>query len=144
MNLSGNWKGEYKYGKDYPEQFRGKSVPFEFELIDNDGAITGTCIDDIVEEIEGNECHLTGTFNQGHISFKKRYKYAMALNEDGTLLPDDKIESDGVDYTGRHCNNFLTREKYFKGTWSITGVFLDEDNLSYPFKCTGRWKMSRK
>ena len=70
MNITGKWKGTYTYGEGYSASHIGKSEPFELELVDEAGKITGTCIDKLVNFIKGNEAHILGSFLQNEITFK--------------------------------------------------------------------------
>ena len=62
MNLTGNWNGQYSYGKGYPKNIIGKSEAFEFDIKDSDEIFTGTCIDQIVKTKPGNEPKIEGVF----------------------------------------------------------------------------------
>ena len=143
MNLTGHWKGKYRYGQGYPAPHFGKSETFEFDIVDQDGTLSGTCIDELVKARPGNESYILGTFKQNQIVFKKRYKFHFVFDETGAMVIDDKLKFDGVDYKGRLRKRFFTRKVYFSGEWSITGELKDENNLTQSFVCKGTWKMSK-
>lgn len=143
MNLTGHWKGKYTYGSGYPPNIKGKSEPFEFEIKDEGGLFDGTCIDEVVKEIKGNESFIYGVFKEGEIKFKKTYKYHLVFNESNNLIIEDHIQSDGVDYTGRLYKKIFSTKRYFKGKWSITSQYADEDNRIQTYISGGTWKMSK-
>jgi hypothetical protein len=143
MNLTGLWEGKYTYREGYPTQYVGRSEPFEFDIVDKDGTLSGTCIDELVKAKEGNESYIIGTFKQNEIAFKKRYKFHFAVDESGSFILDDKLKFDGVDYKGRLYKKFFSRKPYFSGEWNITCEFKDENNLTQTFICKGTWKMSK-
>jgi hypothetical protein len=144
MNLTGHWTGHYTYGEGYPQSVIGNSEKFEIELIDNNGAITGTCIDSVVRAKEGNECYLIGTFRENKITFKKRYRFHMVIDEPGIFSEDiDDVKSDGVDYTGKYYKGFLSRRIRFSGEWSITSEYTDENGRVQTFIVKGSWKMKK-
>ena len=140
MNLTGRWKGQYTYGKEYMEK-RGSSESFEFTIVDASGHISGTCIDNLVKVKAGNESYILGSFSGKDLTFKKRYKYHFFMDEEGKLLIDDDFTSDGVDYTGRLKIKFFSRKLFFSGKWSITSKFKDENNIDQLFVSTGTWTM---
>ena len=143
MNLTGHWEGKYTYGKGYPSQYIGKSEPFELEIIDNDGTLSGTCLDQLVKAKEGNESYIIGSYKEHEIAFKKRYKFHFSIDESGSLVLEDRVRFDGVDYKGKLYKKFFSRKLYFSGVWAIMCEFKDENNLSQTFICKGTWKMSK-
>ena len=143
MNLTGHWKGQYTYGQGYPPPIRGRSEPFEFEIKDEGGLFSGTCIDEVVNGMEGNESFIYGVFKEGDIKFKKTYKYYLTFNESNELIPEDHFEHKGVDYAGRLYKTFFSRKPYFKGKWSITTEYKDAINRTQSFIVEGTWKMSK-
>ena len=143
MNLTGKWKGEYTYGKGYPKSLVGMTEPFEFNLVDANGVISGSCVDKLVIEINGNESYILGTFTDNKISFKKRYKFHSAIDENGNYVMPPNQTSDGVDYVGKLRKKVFSREIYFSGEWTITVHFKDQNNLDQICIFNGTWKMNR-
>ena len=143
MNLTGHWKGNYTYGNGYPKSVMGKSEPFEFDLHDIEGKITGTCIDNVVKSTEGNQSTIEGSFSGDFISFLKRYKHLLAIEEDGNLVQIDNIESDGVHYVGHMKKRFFSGKIYFLGEWQINCVSKDELGNLIKYACEGTWTMSK-
>lgn len=143
MNLTGTWKGKYTYGTGYPAQTVGKSEPFEIDIVDYQGALTGNCIDDVVQSMEGNESYIIGTFKENEITFKKRYKFHPVLDESGFSVLDDKVKFDGVDYKGRLRKKLFSAEQFFTGEWRIISKYKDENNLLQTFTFRGSWSMRK-
>jgi hypothetical protein len=144
MNLTGHWKGKFTYGKGYPLSLVGKSKRFEFDMIDNEGIITGTCIDEIVTSIPGNESNFEGIFNNNYISFVKRYKYNSILDNSNGKISVHDVNFDGIQYTGRLFKRIFSKKVYFRGEWTITSAFRDKTNnkISF-FTIKGAWTMER-
>jgi hypothetical protein len=143
MNLTGHWKGKYTYGKGYPSDLIGTSEPFEFEIWDEDGLFTGTCVDSVVSMSADNDSTIRGVFKDKKISFKKSYKYHFALSESNEPVIDETVKYNGVDYTGRLYRKFFFGKHYFSGRWSITAEYRDQINRIQTFKCEGTWSMRK-
>lgn len=143
MNLTGHWKGKYTYGAGYPSEYIGKSAAFEIELLDDNGILTGTCVDELVKMKEGNASYIIGTFREKAINFKKRYKFHFALGDTGLSEPEEGVTSDGVDYKGRLRKKFFSRRLYFSGDWRIVMKYRDDNDLPQTCTCRGTWKMSK-
>lgn len=143
MNLTGHWKGYYSYGKSYPEEYAKQKDAFEFDIKEDNGSFTGSCIDPVVKELPGNESYINGFFKDGIIHFKKRYRYH--LNIDGELMNESEgVRSDGVDYSGKIYRQFIFfGKKYFAGEWSITSEYINEYGEKGTYTCGGKWKMSK-
>jgi hypothetical protein len=144
MNLTGAWKGQYVYGEGYPTEFIGRTEYFEFDIVDNNGAISGTCMDPVVKSKEGNESYILGSFRDNQLNFKKRYRFHLVVDESGFVMDDNNdVKFDGVDYTGRSYKRFWSRRIRFSGEWSITSQYTDENGLLQSFICKGSWKMKK-
>jgi hypothetical protein len=141
MNLTGRWKGKYTYGEGYPASVVGTSEWFEIELTDNEGLISGSCIDELVSSIEGKESTIDGTYSNNFISFVKKYKYYTFIDDlDRQVLRED-IKVDGIHYTGRLFKKFFTGKKYFKGEWVHSATLIDDNNDKHPLVSNGTWEM---
>jgi len=143
INLTGHWKGWYKYGQGYSPSIRGKSEPFEFKIKDEGGLFSGNCIDEIVKAKEGNESFIHGTYKEGNISFKKRYKYHLSINESNQLILEEGVEFSGVDYTGRLYKKIFSTKPSFIGNWKIVIEFKNENDEATTHMCEGTWKMKK-
>lgn len=141
INLSGRWKGQYKYGKGYSPQDRGRVEPFEFYIVDSSGSIGGSCYDAIVEKITGNESYIIGHHNGKTIHFKKRYK--LHVNTDGEAM-DGTVQpytTDGIDYSGKIHRGLFSKQLKVVGTWKITYRYKDEFNQPQEGYSGGTWRM---
>ena len=141
MDLNGRWKGQYTYGKGYSSNYIGKSESFEFYITEKNGSFTGSCIDEVVKSVVGNESYIAGNFNDGEIRFKKRYKIHTVISDAGVTTADDTTKHDGVDYKGKLKKKLFSKERYFVGKWSITCEFRNVQNIAQTFVCEGSWKM---
>lgn len=142
MDLTGKWIGEYTYEKGYEPEIIGQSKPFEINISDKEGNLSGDCIDDIVKAKSGNESYSNGFFKDKKIGFKKRYRYLVDYDGNEIELKEG-FKYDGVDYIGRLRKKLFSRKYYFKGTWSITTDYVDENNKKGTFIVMGKWKMKR-
>ena len=140
MNITGRWIGKYTFGKGYYDSMIGKSDPFEFEIVDNAGSISGSCIDNVVKAVNGNESYIIGTFKNNKIAFKKRYKIHTAVDEFGNQVIMHRISTDGIDYSGKLKKKFFSRRIYFSGSWSIT-TWIEDDPETHVYK--GTWQIFR-
>ncbi len=144
MNLSGRWKGKYKYGDGYPDIIKGKSEPFEFDIRDDEGKIQGNCIDEIVKAVPGNSSAITGTFRDGLLIFSKKYRYQLFLDADGSRVQSDNEPSGEIHYAGHLKKRLFSGKPYFKGEWQINTEWTDEEGHSLTSSCGGTWEMTKE
>lgn len=143
MNLTGRWKGEYTYGNNYPISVAGKSEPFEFEIEDNNGTISGICIDNVVKAVHGNKAIIEGTFKNDFITFVKRYKYHLSIDENGDQILEENVSTDGVQYVGHLKKKWLSGTQYFIGEWQIVVEYINPSGLQFTNTCDGTWSMRK-
>ena len=144
MNLTGRWKGKYIYGDGYPRAVIGKAAPFEIDITDNDGIITGVCLDEVVESIDGNESTIEGTFNENFLTFIKRYKVQLAMDDLGNHIPLVDQSNNSIQYVGHMRKRLLSKKHYFEGEWQITSDFKDDSSKVYTYSVEGTWTMSKE
>lgn len=48
--MNEKWNGHYIYGEGYPDNLYGQAVRFDIKCTNDDGSLTGTCIDEITEK----------------------------------------------------------------------------------------------
>ena len=143
MNLTGKWKGTYTLGRGYPAEVVGKTDPFDIEIIDNDGNLTGICIDYITKDIPNNESTIEGVFKENYISFIKKYRYYSVFDDSGKEeTANDDIKVDGIHYTGRLYKGFFSRRVYIKGEWTITSEIKNDGKMFWN-TVEGTWSMER-
>lgn len=143
MNLTGHWSGFYTYGSGYPKSLIGKSEPFEFFIVDKEGSISGSCIDNVVKDVINNESYIIGTFTNKFIKFKKRYKIHTGIDENGNNISDYESKSDGVDYIGTLKRKLFSKTYFFKGEWSIKSLVDTAEGKPIYYISRGKWKMKR-
>ena len=144
MNLTGLWKGKYTYGKGYPLSTLGKSESFEFDILDNNGSISGTCVDEIVKSRIGNESRIEGSFKDKYLIFLKKYKYPSYITDESTKdINLDNVQSDGILYTGKLYKKLFTRKAYFSGKWKTKTIFKDNLNKTHVSTAEGFWIMEQ-
>ena len=143
MNLTGRWEGIYTYGKGYSARLIGKSEPFQFEITDKNGDISGTCVDNVVNAKDGNEAHIQGVFNGSKLFFKKKYKYHLGFDKSGSLVIIDNLKHNGIDYTGKLRRGIFSRKVSFRGEWSLVHKFMRENNPPRIFIVKGTWRMTK-
>ena len=139
MTISVKWTGEYKYGGEYPE-IEGTTVAFEIQMTEQDGIISGTCIDEDTKEIFKDPIKIKGFIDGNVISFIKTYPYYYFLDKDGKIVIDNSMPPHSVSYSG----SLNDRKDSCAGDWEITadsqtfGEFIIDDIM------TGTWKMEKR
>lgn len=141
MNITGKWQGTLVYGEGYDEESVGKTLDFEFDIVDTDGEITATGKDLSGHGFNPTPSYMSGFLDEGIISFIKRYKQGLTIDENGQeeLLPEE--ENYEINYSGNY--NVTTKE--FEGDWEIVMYFKPEEDpdVIYSHMCVGTWKMSK-
>jgi hypothetical protein len=120
-NLNGKWIGQYvqQSGMDNQEDLNIDS--FEFELIEIEGEVKGKSIDLDLENEPGT---INGFYENGILSFIKKYHRLFFQDEGGNIVADNNSESAEIKYTATYDDE----EKAFVGTWEI---HLDEQPKGY-------------
>lgn len=118
MNLSGKWEGEYTFGEAFPESFRGKKVPFVLEIVDQEGDLSGNCLDEETQKVFGQPATIEGFAEDSMISFVKRFPCFFAIGDDGSILIDKERESHEVMYHGE----WQEEQKTYSGQWEIVAA----------------------
>ena len=134
MNLTGKWKGYFRYGREYGPM-GGETEYFEIDLIDDQGSLLGRALD---KDDIGLIASISGFHEDGFISFVKKYDKHLEFNEDytQTIIYDKPFE---VEYTG----NYFLEDKKFYGQWEIT---YHESKILQPskdFVYSGVWGMEK-
>ena len=142
-NISGKWAGYYKYGAGYPLSMQGIAKDFEMELTDEDGLIKGICRDDITNELTISPAEIEGTFENGLFYFIKTYTCAIVFDEYGesVALPDKP--SHAVHYKANIRKRLFSKAYFFKGSWEISGSYLDANKVPFHYSISGTWKMKK-
>lgn len=143
MNLTGTWKGQYTYGQQYPPHIAGTSDPFELRIKDENGIVSGHCIDNVVKAKVGNSSNIDGTFNDRFISFIKTYKYPAFIDGQTRLNFSEERTVGNIHYTGNLLRKFFSRKWYFKGEWIYAISIVDSQNRTYTSISKGTWSMQK-
>ncbi|MBX3240781.1 MAG: hypothetical protein KIT80_23180 [Chitinophagaceae bacterium] len=88
--------GQYTYGEPYPDNLKGKSVPFEIEWSLVDGVIKGICVDDEGKEVFDKPATIAGFIDNGIISFIKKYPKYWDIDDKGIIRVLDEYECTGT------------------------------------------------
>ncbi len=126
--FTGEWRGSYMYGADYPERSRGRVEMFTIAgNLAGYGRITGDCIDD---SLKGDEpAKIDGFINGIFIGFTKKYPYLLFTNEEGKSVKHKSAKSSTIAYSGL----YNPQTDSFFGIWQI-----EKTNLK------GTWQMTRE
>jgi len=143
MNLTGKWKGIYVYGPGYSIEWIGKSEEFILNINDNEGIITGTCDDPIVQKIKSNISTIEGAFKDGFLSFIKKYRYFDYIEDPDFEIKEGDISSSGIHYTGTYFRPFFSKKDAFKGEWISNATLIDSEGKKFESIGKGTWKMKR-
>lgn len=135
--MQGRWIGEYTYGDNYPDAFKGKSVPFTFDIISNGVEFSGTFFDDETKYLFDVPGTLQGYIENNLVFFTKLYPCYWEIYPDGSIVIDTALKMQDIYYTGILTGNLIS------GEWEIPLEFIDED-LSYNEICgNGSFSMQK-
>lgn len=138
------WKGTYTLGKSYGLPLTGKTVEFVMNLTIKDGQIKGTCQDlGEIEEAFDKPASIEGSLTNGKIVFTKRYPGRLEADEKNYYAYSD-VPSADIIYKGVLKTKLFSRQKYFKGKWSIETLYRIENNKEIIIKTEGVWKMQKE
>ncbi len=107
-NLSGLWVGQYYYTSGANEIVDS----FELELNHSNGEVTGISKDLSLNNEPGI---IKGFFENGILSFVKKYHRLIYQDQEGNIIADDLAESLEINYTATYSES----EKAFIGFWEI-------------------------
>ena len=107
------------------------------------GMIKGECIDDFVRTYFTSPAIIEGSFENGAVTFIKRYPSLLTIDENGKVAVFSDKPSHEVLYTGHVYKKLFLRKIYFKGKWDISGFFLDENKNPRYYTFGGTWEMEK-
>lgn len=136
-NISGKWNGVYTYGDSYPVEMRGRQVGFVLECKQLKDVIVGTCVDDESKEFIDQPANITGVFEDGYISFIKKYPYHWSVDEKRKVRIDKSREAIEVQYVG-YLNGHTV-----KGTWNMSVAYVDRLGAITHVEFEGTWMMKK-
>ncbi len=138
-NLTGKWKGTYKYGPEYADM-EGTSVDFILEITDTDGEINGTSVDNETKDLFDKPTIVQGFWDGEIISFTKQYPYAYYLDEQNKIQVDKNMAPHTVTYSGQ----IDAETNSFTGEWDI---IIDSQKIGdgyFDESLTGTWTLVRE
>ncbi len=136
MNVSGAWKGEIIYGKEYT-QHKGKTLCFELKISQTEQTISGISKDIAGMGINPGAAKITGHVHGRSLNFIKQYdilKFPKGYTNLGSVFNGPKI---------LYFGEFNDATRKFEGTWQITvkRIFFGLIPINRP--SSGTWKMNR-
>lgn len=137
-NISGKWNGVYTYGDSYPVEMRGREVGFHLECKQLKGVIIGTCEDEESKNIFEQPASISGVFEDGYISFVKKYPHHWSVDEKRKVRVDKNREAIEVQYVG-YLNGSVV-----KGTWSMSVAYVDRLGTITNVEFGGTWMMKKE
>lgn len=139
--IEGRWKGYYKYGEGYPKTDKNKKHFFIIEIINKNGLITGTCVDDLSKQFFDTPATIEGMAEEYSIFFILRYPNLLTYDEANQLIVDPEKPSSDIQYTGSFKKRFFSNRYYLEGNWEISGSGLDENGEPWYSYSDGYWQM---
>jgi hypothetical protein len=138
-DLSGAWQGTITYGEAYPENIRGKEIPFTLHLRMSEGDIEGQWEDEETLRIFGKPASIEGFLDEAMLSMVKRYPCFFSYTEDGTVYKDESRYSHEVMYNG----DYNPDDGSFSGFWEIVAVVEESYKGTTEYLLSGEWQMKR-
>jgi hypothetical protein len=140
IKVSGIWYGELTYGEEYGPDLQDKKMNFRLVLEENDGDITGECVDIGGTGVIPEPASVNGFVEEDVISFVKQYPSFYIINQKGEvqMIPDK--EPPEINYMGY----YNIENDTFEGDWHV--VF-EIKQLTFGFAeyaLSGTWNMKRE
>jgi hypothetical protein len=116
IEISGTWSGELTYGEEYGPDLQNKKLKFRLILKEDEGDITGECIDTGGTGIITEPASINGFIEDDMISFVKQYPTFYIIDpkgENGTFEGDWHVVYEIKQLT------FGFAEYALSGTWMM-------------------------
>ena len=139
MDITGIWVGTAIYGDGY-EKIAGRRNDFMLNIIETDGEITGSLIDQECVFVFKSSIPVSG-FRQGEtLSFSRNYPYIYYVSEKpGHFYADKKSTPYEVLYSGEYNAD----KAYFVGAWELATNIVKTGTVYENEQGYGRWLMRR-
>ncbi len=140
IKVAGVWHGELTYGEEYGPDLKGKKMNFRLVIEENDGDITGECIDTNGTGVIPEPASISGFVEDDMISFVKQYPAYYIINQKGEVGMIPEKEPPEINYTGYYDPEHDT----FEGDWHV--VF-EIRQLTFGFAeygLAGTWNIKRE
>lgn len=141
--LAGLWKGNFKYGNIYPEEYKDRVEFFSLDIKFDGNNFKGTCRDFFTETYFNEAATIEGTFVPNLISFIKRYPSLLTVDEKGEVLIISAKPSLDIHYTDLFYKGLFSSTMRFEGEWTITDYYLNELGKKEFYTCYGTWEMKK-
>ena len=141
--LNGLWKGVYKYGSSYPEEYKDRLEPFSLDIRFDGDNFKGVCKDTFTETHFDQPATVEGTFVPNLISFIKRYPGLLMVNENEETIVIPERPSVDIHYTGMFYKGLFSRTIRFEGEWTMTSYYLNDLDKKVFYTCHGTWTMKK-
>jgi hypothetical protein len=143
LSIKGKWIGQLTYDSTYPIEYRNKVLSFQITISQEKELLKGECVDDITEQLLLKAATIEGVYENEAIYFVKRYPCLITLDERNHLKLFPAEPSMGIEYKGHLRKKLFSKKRYFKGTWDISGSYVDGNGMSYYYSMGGKWKMEK-
>ena len=139
MNISGKWVGTAIYGENYGKA-AGKRNDFMLDIVEEEGEITGSVIDQECVFVFKSAISVTGFHHDETLSFIRNYpfKYYFA-EEDGLFC----IAENKVPYEVNYMGEYVPDKEYFAGVWELATNVVKTGTPYQQEQGSGNWAMRR-
>jgi hypothetical protein len=139
MDITGIWVGTAIYGDGY-EKIAGRRNDFMLTIIETDGEITGSLIDQECVFVFKSAIPITGFLNDETISFTRNYPYYYYSSEKpGHFYVNKKSPPYEVLYSG----DYNAEKAYFVGSWELATNVVKTGTVYEKEQGFGHWVMRR-
>ncbi len=139
LKISGTWNGELIYGEEYGPKIHNNKLFFRLVLEENDGDITGECIDVSGTGVVNEPATINGFIEDDMISFVKQYPACYILNKEGSVETIPEKEPLEMNYSGFYNNE----NQSFEGDWHM---IIEIKQLTFGYAehaVSGTWSMKK-
>jgi len=139
IRIAGEWYGEQTYEDDHRPELKDKKMSFRLSLSENDGDISGECVDTEGTGFVSETASITGFIDADVISFVKQYPGFYFINYQAEVEKDEGKEPAEINFSG----TYNAENDSFEGDWH---VIYQVKQLTFGFAeqlVSGSWFMKR-
>ena len=140
IKVDGTWYGELTYGEEYGPDLQNKKLKFRLIIKENDGDISGECIDTEGTGVISEPASINGFVEDNMISFIKQYPSFYIIDQKGEIREIPEKEPPEFNYSGYYNPENDT----FEGDWHVV---YEIKQLTFGFAeyaLSGTWMMKRE
>ena len=140
IKLTGVWYGEHTIEDEHRPELQGKKLKFRLTLEENDGDISGECIDIEGTGVVDVPASVSGFIDEDVISLVKLYPAFYYLNARGEIEKIEDREPPEINYSG----SYNAEIDMVEGDWH---VIFEVRQLTFGFAehaISGSWFMKRE